>query len=329
MIQIAAETAPAAVLDRSGGTSLAGTDLLTLRTLSATQIRRLFLTAAAVKSDIRRYSSALAGKTIIMLFEKPSLRTRVTFEVGPAKMGAHTIYFDHSKERIGQRESIKDYGRNLERWVDCVVARTYSHQTLEDLAAHCDRPVINALSDLYHPCQGLADLFTLWERFGTLQGVRIAWVGDGNNVCASLMAGASKLGMHITVITPPGYEPRQEVLHTARKDATASGGSLTLSDDPAAVAGAQAIYTDVWTSMGADGEAEARRHAFQAYQVNESLMAEAGPSALFMHCLPARRGEEVTDGVIDSPNSIVYDQAENRMHTQNALLLHILGACNQ
>jgi ornithine carbamoyltransferase len=319
----ASETSP----DRAMGHPRAqhGPDLLTIGSLSAAQIRTLFLTAAAVKSDIGRYSTALSGRSIILLFEKPSLRTRVTFEVGPAKMGAHTMYFDHSKERIGQRESIRDYGRNLERWVDCVVARTYSHETLEQLAEHCDVPVINALSDLYHPCQALADLFTLWERFRNLQDVRIAWVGDGNNVCASLMHGAAKLGAQLTVVTPRGFEPREDVVEVCRRDGGASGATLHLTHDVAEVSGAHAVYTDVWTSMGSDGEAEARRRAFEGYQVNEDLMAKAGADTLFMHCLPAKRGEEVTDGVIDSPNSIVYDQAENRMHIQNSLLLHTLG----
>lgn len=328
MIQIAKSASPQPLPTAAGLRSAAGLhgqDVLTLRGLDAAQLQSLLETAAAVKRDISAFTGALAGRSIIMLFEKPSLRTRVTFEVGPARMGAHTMYFDHSKERIGEREAIKDYGRNLERWVDVVVARTFSHQTLEELALHCDVPVVNALSDLYHPCQALADLFTLHERFGTLQNLRLAWVGDGNNVCASLMIGAAKLGIDMTIIAPPGHEPRQEVIHAARKDAALSGGRIRLSDDPAAAAGAQAIYTDVWTSMGADADPDQRRRTFIPYQVNEQLMAEAGPAALFMHCLPAKRGQEVTDGVIDSPNSIVYDQAENRMHTQNALLLHILG----
>jgi ornithine carbamoyltransferase len=326
---IRAATNPPRVSPTSSPAALRGEDLLTLHSLDESQLSALFETAAAVKADIGAFARALAGKSIIMLFEKPSLRTRVTFEVGPAKMGAHTMYFDHSKERIGEREAIQDYGRNLERWVDVVVARTFSHRTLEELAANCDVPVINALSDLHHPCQALADLFTLHERFGDLRGLQLAWIGDGNNVCASLMHGAAKLGIAMTVITPPGFEPRQDVLHAARKDAALSGGSIHITDDPQAVAGAQAIYTDVWTSMGA-GDGEQRRRAFAPYQVNDKLMADTragtGPGALFMHCLPAKRGHEVTDAVIDSPNSIVYDQAENRMHTQNALLLHILGA---
>jgi ornithine carbamoyltransferase len=308
--------------------ALPGQDLLTLCALDAGQIIALFETAAAVKADIGAFAGALKGRSIIMLFEKPSLRTRVTFEVGPGRMGAHTMYFDHSGERIGQRESIKDYGRNLERWVDCVVARTYRHQTLEELALYCDVPVINALSDLYHPCQALADLFTLYERFGNLRGLRAAWIGDGNNVCASFMHGAAKLGLDLTVITPPGFEPRPEVLHAANRDAGISGGQVRLSNDPAALARVSAVYTDVWTSMGSQG-AEERRQALAPYQVNERLMTAAGENAHFMHCLPARRGEEVTDEVIDSPCSIVYDQAENRMHTQNALLLHILGIAGE
>jgi ornithine carbamoyltransferase len=319
--------------------SLKNSDLLTLATLDAAQIEELFITAAATKRDISPYRRSLDGKTIILLFEKPSLRTRVTFEVGPGKMGAKTIFFDHSKERVGAREAVKDYGRNLERWVDCIVARVFSQDVLEELAANCDVPVINALSDSFHPCQALADYFTLCEKLGGKQGVKaglnklkgfkLAYIGDGNNVCASLMHGAAKLGVHLTVICPKGYQPEPAVLDEARAMAGNSGATITVTHDPGAVKGAQAVYTDTWVSMGDEAEKVKRMGAFAKFRVDEKLMEQAangsGAEPYFMHCLPAHRGAEVTDAVIDAPTSIVYDQAENRMHVQNALLLHMLG----
>ena len=308
--------------------SLAGSDLLSLATLDIGQFELLFSTAAETKADISPKRVALQGKTIILLFEKPSLRTRVTFEAGPSKMGAHVIYFDHSRERIGDRESVNDYGKNLERWVDCIVARVFSQQVLVELAEAARIPVVNALSDKYHPCQALADYFTISERVGgptKLKGFRLAYVGDGNNVCASLMQGAGRLGVHMTVICPEGYEPEPDVLAEAERFAARSGGTISVTNDPAAVKGAQAVYTDTWVSMGDEGEKIARMAAFSRYRVDEKLMAQAGRGALFMHCLPAHRGAEVTDAVIDSRNSVVYDQAENRMHVQNALLLAMLG----
>jgi len=307
---------------------LAGADLLSLGDFELPQLESLYQTAAATKADITPYRDALRGKTVILLFEKPSLRTRVTFEVGPSKMGAHVIYFDHGKERIGARESVKDYGLNLERWVDCIVARVYSQEVLVELAGASRIPVVNALSDKYHPCQALADYFTLTERVrgvSGLKGFKLAYVGDGNNVCASLMHGAGKFGVDMTVICPEGYEPEPAVVEESRRFAAKSGGSIRITNDPAAVKGAQAVYTDTWVSMGDEAEKVARMAAFSGYRVDEKLMALAGKNALFMHCLPAHRGAEVTDGVIDSKNSVVYDQAENRMHVQNALLLGLLG----
>jgi ornithine carbamoyltransferase len=265
----------------------------------------------------------------MMLFEKPSLRTRVTFEVGPARMGGHAIYYDHSKERIGQRESVRDYAKNLERWVDCIVARVFSHAVLEELARETRVPVINALSDLHHPCQGLADYFTLSERVGGvrgLRGFRLAYIGDGNNVCHSLMQGAALTGANLTVVTPPGYQPSPAV-HAECKELASrhdTGGTVRLTTDKGDVRGCRAVYTDAWVSMGQEGGA-ARTRAFEPYRVDGALMAAAAPGAWFMHCLPAHRGEEVTDAVIDSAASLVYDQAENRMHAQNALLLHMLA----
>jgi ornithine carbamoyltransferase len=305
-------------------------DLLTLTALTPDDLAALYRTADRVKRDLSSYRTALSGRTIILLFEKPSLRTRVTFEVGPAKMGGNALYFDHSRERIGQRESVRDYARNLERWVDCIVARVFSQEVLEQLAAEASIPVINALSDRYHPCQALADYFTLAEAFGgiaALRGFRMAYIGDGNNVCHSLTHGAALLGVDLTVVTPGGYEPARDIIDEARAVAerARTGAVIRLARDPAQVRGCRAVYTDTWTSMGKDAEAAERTRAFTSYQVNADLMATAGPDAAFMHCLPAHRGYEVTDDVIDSPRSLVYDQAENRMHVQNALLLHLLS----
>lgn len=311
-------------------TSLPGADFLSLASIDAERIGALFKTASEVKRDPRPFRESLAGKAVILLFEKPSLRTRVTFELGPNQMGGTALYFDHSKDRIGVRESVRDYAKNLERWVDLVVARVFSHAVLEQLATECESPVINALSDQFHPCQALADYLTLAEHLGggdaaKLRGVKFAFVGDGNNVCHSLMHGAGLLGMNMTVVTPPRYEPEAEVVAEARRLAEASGGSIELSNDPAAVKGARAVYTDAWTSMGDESEAAQRRRAFARYRVNGALMAKA-PDAKFMHCLPAHRGEEVVDEVIDGPRSVVVAQAENRLHLQKALLAELVAA---
>ncbi len=314
--------------------ALAGRDVLSITSLSRDEIQAVFETAALVKSDIRPFRTALDGQGVILLFEKPSLRTRVTFELGVQKLGGSVVYIDHSAQRLGERESIVDYGKNLARWVQCIVARVYSQSVVEELAAAAGSPVINALSDMYHPCQALADLFTLRERFvkpgGGFGGLKIAYIGDGNNVCHSLVHAAATLGADIEVITPAGFEPSRAVIAEAESLARQSGSRVIITNDPGAVAGAHAVYTDVWVSMGQGAgsadEAAKRRKAFGPYQVTPSLMAKAGASAKFMHCLPAHRGEEVLDAVIDSPNSIVYDQAENRLHVQNALMIHILGA---
>ncbi len=304
---------------------LGHSDFLTLEALTPGQFEMLFRTAERVKADVDAYAGALRGKSVILLFEKASLRTRVTFEVGIHRLGGQALYFDHSAQRIGQREAIKDYGKNLDRWVHAIVARVYKHSTLTELAEHARIPVVNALCDLHHPCQALADLFTLRERFGSLAGVKLAYVGDGNNVCQSLMIGASKLGMHMTVVTPKGYAPEAAFVNGCLANAKESGATLTVSTDPTAVAGHDAVYTDTWVSMGDEAEAKKREKAFPPYQVNEGLMRLAGKNALFMHCLPAHRGQEVTDEVIDSANSVVLEEAENRLHVQNALLLHLLA----
>ncbi len=303
---------------------LAAADVLTGGELSRADLEQVLDTAMRFKSNPAPYSGALTGKTVIMLFEKASLRTRVSFEVGAYRLGAQAIYLDHQQTKIGQRESIRDYGKNLERWAHCIVARTDAHATVEALAREASIPVINALSDTSHPCQALADLLTLKERFGKLDGLRLAFLGDGNNVCASLMLLGATLGVKIVVITPEACQPGHAATEAAMEAATGQGG-VELTSDPAAVAGAHSVYTDAWTSMGSSTSAQ-RDAAFMPYQVNAALMARAGADAAFMHCLPAHRGQEVTDEVIDSSASLVYDQAENRMHAQAGLMLHLMGS---
>jgi ornithine carbamoyltransferase len=279
-----------------------------------------------VKAHPDRYTSALAGRFLAMIFEKPSLRTRVTFEVGFASLGGTAIYLDHAGTRLGERESIPDVARQLSRWVQGIVARVFSQEALEALAEHATVPVINALSDLYHPCQTLCDFFTLEEKFGSARGLKLAYVGDGNNVCHSLIVAGARVGAHLRIATPAGYEPDAEIVATARHDAAATQGTIELFRSPEeAIAGAQAVYTDVWASMGQESETQARASIFASYQVNAALMSQAAPGAVFLHCLPAHRGSEVTDEVMDSPRSIVFDQSENRLHVQKAILLMLLS----
>jgi ornithine carbamoyltransferase len=301
-------------------------DLLTGTEWNAAQIRELYHLAADIKARPDRYRGALAGRFLALIFEKPSLRTRVTFEVGIQSLGGGAVFLDHTASRLGARESIRDVAKNLERWVQAIVARTFEQRALEELAAHAAIPVINALSDRYHPCQALADFFTLEERFGTLRGLKLAYVGDGNNVCHSLLLAGARVGAHVRVATPAGYEPDAAVVAEARRAARETRAKIEILRAPEdAVAGALAIYTDVWASMGQEAEATEREAVFAPYQVNEALMARAAPDAVFLHCLPAHRGLEVTDAVVDSPQSIVYDQAENRLHVQKAILLMLLG----
>jgi ornithine carbamoyltransferase len=305
---------------------LSAKDLTTAATLTAADLDLILTTAAECKRDPATHSRALAGQSVVMLFEKPSLRTRMTFDVGIHRLGGHAIYYDHAKERIGQRETIKDYARNLERWVAAIVARTYSQSTIDQLAAHARIPVINALSDAYHPCQALADVFTLQEHFGKLAGLRLTFIGDGCNTAVSLMHLCPKLGIDLTIITPPGYEPPSGEMDVGNGIAVKHGTSLRLTSDPKAVSGSDAVYTDTWVSMHMEHESEKRELAFEPYRVDAEIMAMASKRAVFMHCLPAHRGEEVTDEVIDAPNSVVYDQAENRLHVQNAVLVHTVAA---
>jgi ornithine carbamoyltransferase len=279
-----------------------------------------------VKADPHHYHKALKNKVLAMIFQKPSLRTRMTFEVGMLELGGHAIYLSPSDGQVGARESFYDVGKNLERWVHGIMIRTFAHQNIIDLAAAVKIPVINALSDLLHPCQAMADFFTLKEKVGDLSKLKLAFVGDGNNVCHSLMFAAAKAGGAMAVATPAGYEPSPDIVRLAREDGKDTGFSLTLTDDPRqAVTGAGAVYTDTWTSMGQEAEKEARVRVFSPFQVNRGLMALAKKSAFFMHCLPAHRGDEVTDEVMDSPASLVFDQAENRLHVQKVIMVLLMG----
>jgi len=297
---------------------------LSIRQLDAEAVARLFRLTADLKAKqkARDRATPLSGRTMALIFEKPSLRTRVTFEVAMAHLGGTAVYLAAQEIGMGKRESVPDIARNLSRWVDVIAARVFSHRTVEELARHATVPVINGLSDAEHPCQALADFFTLWERGLDLGRTRLAWIGDGNNVCTSVLLLAALTGMSAVVASPPGFEPAPAVLDACR----ALGGRVTLTVEARdAVEGADVIYTDVWISMGQEGEREERLEAFQRYQLNESLMGFAQPNALVMHCLPAHRGEEITDGVLDGPRSAVLDQAENRLHAQKAIILHLLG----
>jgi ornithine carbamoyltransferase len=299
-------------------------DLIADGDLTRRDLELIFQLTERVKASPGSFARALEGRQLAMIFEKPSLRTRVTFEVGMTSMGGFAVYLDHAKPRLGERECIKDVARNLERWVHGIVARTFSHSSVVELAEHAHIPVINALTDSFHPCQALADLYTLGERFGRLKGLKLTFVGDGNNVCHSLMVSAARFGVSVNVATPPGFGPKSEIVDQAKAIARKNGAKIHLFHDPIeAVAGAQAVYTDVWASMGQEYAAHLRAQVFVPYRVTEELMA-AADDAVFMHCLPAHRGQEVTDAVIDSPRSVVFDQAENRLHVQKALLLLLL-----
>ena len=306
-------------------------DLISIKDLTTKEVGRIFQTSAELKKDPRAFGDALSGCSVALIFEKPSLRTRVTFDLGATQMGASCVYLDHQGVRLGECESVKDMALNLERWVDVIVARTYSHETVVELAAHSSVPVINGLSEFSHPCQGLTDYFTLTEKVGSdLKGFSLAYVGDGNNTCHSLIFGAVKLGAHIRVGTPKGYEPSAEVVKLARREARRTGAKIEIVHDPyEAVEGVQAVYTDVWASMGFEAETERRREIFSSYRVTKKLMAAAARGAFFMHCLPAHRGDEVDAQVIDSDCAIVYDQAENRLHTQKAIMLLLVRASKE
>jgi ornithine carbamoyltransferase len=301
-------------------------DLVSTRDLGPQGVQAVLHLAELMKSRPSVFQRALAGKQMVMFFEKPSLRTRLTFEAGMTSLGGSAIFVDQSQSRLDARESLSDIAHNLERWVDVIVLRTFAQETIEGMASYASIPVINALSDLEHPCQALADYFTLQERFGDLKKITLAYVGDGNNMAHSLLLTCACLGSSIRMATPKGYSPNAQIVADARKIAKETGARIELLTDPhAAVSGVDAVYTDAWASMGQEQEAGQRAAIFPPYQVNRQLMAEAAPHAAFMHCLPAHRGEEVTNEVMDSENSIVFEQAENRLHVQKSILYLLLG----
>jgi ornithine carbamoyltransferase len=301
-------------------------DLISIRDLGSQGVQAVLHLAELMKSRPSVFQRALAGKQMVMFFEKPSLRTRLTFEAGMASLGGITHFVDQTASRLDAREQLSDIAQNLERWMDVIVLRTFAQETIEGMAKHASIPVINALSDLEHPCQALADYFSLQERFGNLKNISLAYVGDGNNVAHSLLLTCACLGSSIRIATPAGYSPNAPIVEEAHAIAQQTGAQLELLTDPhAAVAGADAVYTDAWASMGQEHEAQRRVSVFRPYQVNRKLMAEAATHAVFMHCLPAHRGEEVTNDVMDAPSSIVFEQAENRLHVQKAILYLLLG----
>ena len=296
-------------------------DFLSLRDFTPEQVRRLLDLASDIKKRPQTYSAALRGKTLALIFEKPSLRTRVSFDVGIQQLGGFSVYLSPQEISLGKRESVHDVAKNLERMVQGIMVRTFAHGIVEQMAEASGVPIINGLTDYSHPCQAMADFLTVREVKGRTEGIKLAFVGDGNNVAHSLMFAGALLGAHVSVVTPAGYEPKADALAWARAQAKKTGGSTVVTNDPVeGVRGADVIYTDVWASMGQEAEAAARKQIFLPYQVNEAMAAHAKPDYTFMHCLPAHRGEEVAADVIDGPQSVVWDEAENRLHAQKALL---------
>lgn len=301
-------------------------DFLSIADWSPEQLRKILDLSAKMKANPGRYRNSLKGKSVALIFEKQSLRTHVTFDVGIYQLGGHSVYLTQSDINLGKRESIYDVSKNLERWMDAVVVRTYAHQSCVDMARYMKIPVVNALTDREHPCQAIGDFLTAKEHLGNLKKKKFVFVGDGNNVCNSLMLMAAKMGMHFVAATPEGYEPPEDVMTLSKKAAKGTGSSVEIIHDPkVALRDADLIYTDVWVSMGQEAEKEQRLKAFQGYQVNMELVKLAKKSAIFMHCLPAHRGEEVTDEVIDSKQSVVWDEAENRLHSQKAIVYTVIA----
>lgn len=300
-------------------------DFLSMTSITPDEMGMLLDRAAAMKTS-RGPSNVLAGKSIAMIFEKPSTRTRVSFEVGIAELGAHPLALSGAELQLGRGETIEDTGRVLARYVHGIVVRTFEQEKVVRLAAAADVPVVNALTDEEHPCQALADLLTIKERFGTLKGRTLAYVGDGNNVAHSLMLAGAMAGMNVVVASPAGYEPLDAIVKTAQNLAVGGSGVQVTTDPAAAVSGADAVYTDVWASMGQEAEASARKKAFDGFMVDAALMAKAAPEAIALHCLPAHRGEEISADVLDGSQSAVWDQAENRLHVQKALLEWLLAS---
>jgi ornithine carbamoyltransferase len=300
-------------------------DFLTIADWSGKELLHILDLSKKMKAQPQQYAASLKGKSVALIFEKQSLRTHVTFEIGIKQLGAHTVYLTNADISLGKRESIYDVAKNLERWVDAVVIRTFSQNNVEGLAKFAEANIVNALTDFEHPCQAVGDFLTIQEHLGSFRGKKFAWVGDGNNVCHSLMLFASKVGMHFAAVTPADYVPDANVVLQAKDFASASGSKIELVSNPTeGVRDADVIYTDVWVSMGQESEREAKMKAFSGFQVNTDLMKAAKSTAIFMHCLPAHRGEEVTDEVMDSPQSVVFDEAENRLHTQKAILYTLL-----
>jgi ornithine carbamoyltransferase len=303
----------------------AGRDFISVFDFSSKEIWDIFYLAKAMKAKPKKFQKALNGKIMALIFEKPSLRTRVTFDAGIKQLGGDSIYLSPLEINLGKRESVYDVAKNLERMVNGIMIRTFGHDIATGLAEHASIPIINGLTDLEHPCQAMADYFTVWEFYKKLEKVKVAYVGDGNNVSHSLMLGAARIGLTVSIGTPSGFEPNQEIVEKAKAGAKKTGAKIIVTNDPVeAVKNADAVYTDVWASMGQEKEAEERKKIFLPYQVNSGLMKHAKKNALFMHCLPAHRGDEVTDEVIDSKTSVVFQEAENRLHVQKAIMHELL-----
>jgi ornithine carbamoyltransferase len=301
-------------------------DFVSIRNWTTDELKKVLTMARAVKANPSKYTRRLEGKALALIFEKPSLRTRVSFDVGIHQLGGYSLYLTQADINLGKREGVRDVAKNLERMVQGIMIRTFSHETVEEMAEEAGIPVINGLTDFCHPCQAMADYLTILEIKGRLRGVKIAYIGDGNNVAHSLIFGAARFGVHLTVASPKGYEPNPDAVRWAKEQALATGGTIEILRDPVAAAKqADILYTDVWTSMGRESEASKRRKAFKAYQIDDAMARHAKPDYIFMHCLPAHRGEEVTDSVIDSDHSVVFQQAENRLHAQKAILLALMG----
>jgi len=300
-------------------------DFISIRDFSPSEIQYLLALGRQIKMHPAPYGDSLKRTTLAIIFEKPSLRTRVSFDVGIRQLGGAPLYLSPAEINLGKRESIYDVAKNLERLVEGIMIRTFAHEIVEQMAEHASVPVINGLTDYSHPCQAMADYLTMWEVKGKLEGLRVAFVGDGNNVAHSLIFAGAQLGAHVCVATPPGHEPKPDAVEWARKRCRQTGGSCEITNDPkSAAGGADVIYTDVWASMGQEAEAEKRREVFRPYQVNAELFHCAKRDAIFLHCLPAHRGEEVAADVIDSPRSFVFQQAENRLHAQKAIMLEMM-----
>lgn len=300
-------------------------DLVSIGDLSAQDIEGIFDLTDQLKKNRAKYSKALSGKTLALVFQKPSNRTRVSFDVGMYQLGGNSIYLSPGEINLGVRETIEDVAKTLSRYVDGLVLRTFEHKNVVEMAKYATVPVINGLTDFSHPCQALADVYTIREKLKKLPGVTLAYVGDGNNVCNSLLMAGAKCGLNIKVAVPKGYEPDQSVFRAARDIAAKQKNTVSLSNEAkTAVEGAEVVYTDVWTSMGQEKESEERKKIFRDFQINKGLLANAGKNVLVMHCLPAHRGEEITDEVMESENSVIFDQAENRMHVQKAILIKLL-----